>query len=536
MPPLFPKLSRAVRWNLLSLAGGGIAALAFPNPWAIGLPGWNGLLGWVGLVPLLASPSSTGERGSSWRRGLFFGLVFFGINLWWMARMEAMGAMAPVAWALLTGYLSLYPACFLLFYHQMLRSGVPAWCAAPALWVGLEFLRHGLFSGFPWAFVGYSQYSLVWMRLLPVTGIWGVSAVTVLMNVGVVALLRRMRLLPPAGMQPVPRGSVETVRKILAGLLGLAVLVLGILEIRQWLEYPGGERIKVAALQGNVNQNQTWDRAYQQSTLARFRELLGRAGNEGARLAVWPETAFPGIFNAEKYLAGTVSEWSRILKISQLVGSDTAEAEKPGGEICYFNSVLLLDENGSLRGQTSKIHLVPFGEYVPYKDSWFFYINKVVQRYGGAGFTPGPRRWLLPWKIGADTVPIGALICFESIFSDYAADLCRHGSQLLVMVTYDTWFGETAAPAQHAVFSAFRAAETGRYLLRAAATGISCAFDPMGRCLGTVPLNRAGELTVEVRPRTARTFYVRWGNWFAWLCWAVVFLEFGVNRRRKKSG
>lgn len=450
--------------------------------------------------------------------------------------MEAMGAMAPVAWALLAGYLSLYPACFLHLYHKLLRSGVPAWSAAPALWVGLEFLRHGLFSGFPWAFMGYSQYSLCWMRLLPVTGIWGVSAVAVLINVGMLALLRRLHLLPPDDVQPVPQsGSTETIRKISAGLLGLAVLVLGILEMRRVLDSPGGERIRVAALQGNVDQNQTWNRTYQQHTLERFRALLSEAGNAGARLAVWPETAFPGIFNTEKYLAGVVSEWSRILKISQLVGSDTVEAVKPGGEVGYFNSVLLLDENGRTCGQTSKIHLVPFGEYVPYKDSWFFYINKVVQRYGGAGFTPGMRRVLLPWKIGTDTVLLGALICFESIFSDYAADLCRNGSQLLVMVTYDTWFGETAAPAQHAVFSAFRAAETGRYLLRSAATGISCAFDPTGRCLGSVPLNRSGALTVEVRPRTERTFYVRWGNWFAWLCWAVAFLEFvAASRRRKK--
>lgn len=514
---------------ILAIAGGLLAALAFPNPWYIGLTWGGGFLGWVCLIPLFAIRESRGGKHSAaW--GFLFGFVFFGLSIIWMAGMRSMHPLGPMAWALLTAYLALFPALFLVGYHFLLSRGLAPWSAAAALWVGLEFLRNHFLSGFPWVSLGYAHYqNPLMLALAPVTGVWGVSLLAVLVNYGLYSLLKR--IWPAAGGQeiccpaaPEPAGT-RRLRWLLSGLLG--AFILGGMGYAQYQlrVHPGSRPVIVSALQGNIDQNQAWDLAYQRSTLETYRNLAQAAREAGARLVVWPETAFPGVFNMDKTMADTVRQWSWEGRLAQVVGSDEVIKDDRLGYL-YYNSLFLLDQDGKSTGSTSKKHLVPFGEYVPYKDSLLFFIHKIVTRYGGAGFTPAPERRLLPWQEENRRIPIGALVCFESIFPGYAARLSRRGAELLVVVTNDTWFGNSAAPAQHAGFSAFRAAETGRYLVRAASTGISAVYDPRGRLLASQPLNTQGHLTVPVRPRKILTPFTRLGNWICWICVFVILFDF----------
>ncbi|NTV52815.1 MAG: apolipoprotein N-acyltransferase, partial [Candidatus Firestonebacteria bacterium] len=299
-------------------------------------------------------------------------------------------------------------------------------------------------------------------------------------------------------------------------------------EHRRLLGVPDKAKVNIAALQGNIDQNQPWDEHYRRSTLNRFFELGSQARALNAELLIWPESAFPGIFNWDQSLANEVRSWSRTWHVDQIVSADTVGLGATQGDYRYFNSMLWLNPEGTVTGRFSKIHLVPFGEYIPFQRTLLFFVRKLVPRYENGMFTPGEKRLPLIWNRPGGDSKVGGLICFESIFPQYAAELTRQGSELLVVVTYDAWFGVTAAPAQHALFSALRAAETNRYVIHNAATGVSCAFDPYGRLLGLIPLNTPGVLQKQLGLRSTQTFFVRWGLWLPWfsVLWVAVLAMF----------
>jgi apolipoprotein N-acyltransferase len=527
-------LPAGVRNLSLSLLGGLLAALAFPNPWAIGLDWPGGGLVWVCLVPLLWVRDPGGSPWRYWRWGFVFGLADFGTATFWMSRMPALGDLAPAAWLTLSAYLALYPAFFLVGLRALTGRGIPDWAAAAPLWVVLEFVRNYLLSGFPWAQLGYALHrDAVLMSLAPFAGVWAMSWAAVQAG----ALLADLGALGKAAgwRWPLWRDLALAQARIhaprLAALAGLSLLLTGgaFLEHHRLTVQPGSAVLRAAALQGNIDQNRAWNEEYKRSTLETFRGLLEQARRDGADLVVWPESAFPGIFNWDLTLAATVKEWSRTWGVWQAVGSDTFE--RNGTEVRYFNSVVTVDPEGRMRGLVSKVHLVPFGEYLPFKAFFLRFFTKVVARYGAGDFTPGAGRAPLECSGPAGPMRFGVLICFESLFPQYAAELTRRGGEFLVVTTLDTWFGTSAAPAQHAIFSALRAAENGRTLVRSAATGISCVFDPSGRRTATVPLNTAGVAAVSLRGRTLLTTFTRWGPWFVWVCLALCL--WNVLPRRK---
>jgi apolipoprotein N-acyltransferase len=506
----------------LSAGSGLLCALAFPNPFYIGLSWWGGFLAFAGLVPLFCLNTETWKQAAGW--GFAFGLVYFGLSLLWMAQMSALGPLAPGVWLLLAAYLSVFPSAFLALGHVFRQRGLPPGIWAPPLWVALEFSRNYALSGFPWGVLGLAHTrNPGMMALAPFMGVWGLSWITVLVNALLAACLPGNR-----GRQGgTVRGSL--LPWLLTGSVAVAVVAGGWAEHRRLARIPDLATVAVAALQGNVDQNQPWDDAYRRSTLNRFYDLGNQAHNQKAELLIWPESSFPGIFNWDQTLANEVRTWSSQWHVDQIVSSDTVGWGPNGRDYQYFNTMLWLDPSGMVTGRFSKIHLVPFGEFIPFKGTLLFFIRKLVPRYENGEFTPGARREPLVWHRPGGETRVGGLICFESIFPDYAAELVRRGSELLVVVTYDAWFGVTAAPAQHAAFSALRAAETDRYVVHNAATGVSCAFAPSGRLLGLVPLNTAGVLLVRVGLRNTRTFFVRWGAGLPWGCVAwVLFLLGGV--------
>ncbi len=523
---------------LLAVGGGFIAAMAFPNPIYSGMDWKGGFLGWICLIPLLLiAPQSTKRL---WRLGFIYGFVYFGLAVIWIAPMQSMAPLGPLAWFLLTAYLALYPGLFLISYHYLRARGVPWWLTAAGGWTILEFARNYIISGFPWDSLGYSQYGIpALMAVLPFSGIWGLSFTVAMGNCLIYLLLiwlgslffhRQAWLVREREVLLHSRGNL-----ILAGGLILLILTGTIMEQSRLHHQAKAPVMRVASMQGNINQNTTWDFDFQQKTLNTYKTLLDKAASSHATLAVWPETAFPGIFNYDQQLANTVRLWSRILGIYQLVGAD--EIKRTQKEYLYYNAMVLIDNTGKVRGSTAKRHLVPFGEYVPYKDSILFFVHKLVRRYGGAGFTPGTTRNLLPMDQPQPHTMVGGIICFESLFPQYTRDLTKRGARLLAVITYDTWFGHSSAPAQHAIFSAFRAAETNRALVRAAATGISCIFDPAGRLMAKIDLDKEGVLVKDVPLPKTVTFYVRFGDWIVALLGLLMlgFWSWGKWRLKNKQ-
>ena len=513
---------------VLSIVGGLMATFAFPNPLWIELSWPGGFFAFVCLVPLLAI-REPGKGFKTWRWGLLYGFVYFGTSIFWMASMKSMWPLSPLAWFLLSLYMSFYPAVFLWGYHRLLQRGIPGFSLVIVLWMSLEFLRNYVISGFPWVVLGYAHYhNSLLMAFAPVAGVWGLSFITIGINTLLYYLLARF--IPSCQGQEILILVTPTTGQIKIRLGGIFILLFilsagAVYEKWQFDRTPGLEAVKVGVVQGNIDQNQAWDQEYIEQTLATYSSLIETAVQEKARLVVWPETAFPGIFNYDYHIVEKVRSLSRRWNLTQLVGADEVKTSEQEG-YDYYNSLFLLNPAGKIQGKVSKVHLVPFGEYIPYKDSVFFFIHKVVRRYGGAGFTPGKKRAVLLWQENNRSIPIGALICFESLFPRYAAQLCRMGAELLVVITNDTWFGKSAAAAQHAIFSALRAAETGRYLLRAATGGVSVIYGPRGRLRKKIDLYTLGQIVDEIQPYRRLTLYSRFGNWICWICLFVLFLDF----------
>lgn len=507
---------------LLALLGGALISLAFSNPFYPKVDWQGGWLSGIGLIPLLLIKSDNYKR-LFWY-GFTFGFIYFGSATIWIAEMETMAPLGPLAWLLLTVYLACYPGLLMLGYRFLVKKRLPWWLVFSALWVVLEVARNFIISGFPWVSLAYAHYGNAWlMKCLPLMGVWGLSFITVMINCIVYAILvqclvffrnKRVKYFEWFRLEKIKPGTY-LLWAIIASLLAGGVMW----EHGRIVQSAPAGTFYAAALQGNINQNTAWDKPYQQKVLATYKRLIDQAVDQKAELVVWPETAFPGIFNYDKAIAETVKNWSKELAVNQIVGADEIEPSQSGYQ--YFNSMILIDKQGRVVEKTAKKHLVPFGEYVPYQDSLLFFVQKIVSRYRGSGFTPGKERRLLSMGAFGQSIPVGGVICFESLFSQYTRQLVSAGAQLLAVITYDTWFGDSAAPALHAVFSAFRAAETNRFLIRAGASGISAIYNNFGQPIGMISLDEQAVLVRQVKAMTYQTTYVRYGDWVVGLLFMI---------------
>ena len=507
---------RPLRAGLLSAASGGLLALAFPT--------YD--VGWLAFIAL--SPLLLGIRGESPTRafcwGNLAGVVFYLGSIAWVTNtMTAYGGLSAPVSALvllaLASYLALYVGLFC--FGASLISGV-AWpldlLAPAALWVGLEYLRTYALTGFPWALLGYTQYRNP--SLLPVaavTGVYGLSFLVILVNIALAQLVARS-----------------------TGSLGAALLAGAVTAALVWsprllspTPVPGdlGGEIEVALVQGNIDQALKWNPTMQAATIDLYRRLSLEAAARSPALIVWPETAAPFFLRYEPALRGRVMDIAAETGSYLLVGSPDVEPTSAGGGERYSNSAFLISPERGLLGKYDKIHMVPFGEYVPLK-SVLFFVHKLAH---GIGDFEGGRTYTI-FQLPAGR--FGATICYEVIFPDQVRRYVKEGADFLVNITNDAWFGRSAAPAQHLAMAAVRAAENHRYLIRAANTGISAIIDPEGRILQASDIFVPAVVSGRIRPQRGETFYTRHGDLFAWLCIglviAIVFAERG--RALARSG
>jgi apolipoprotein N-acyltransferase len=500
---------------LLSLLSGILLILSFPN---FDLE----FLAWFALVPLLYSIEGKGLV-HSFKLGFLTGVVsFLGILYWIIVAVHTYGniPLIPSAFILLLliGYLSLFIGAFTFFarFIQM-HSGFQTVLFTPMLWVALEYLRSFLLTGFPWANLGYSQYlHLPFIQMADITGTYGLSFIILLVN----AMLFRVLLQWPKKAFPVKEVAFTVL--MLLGFLIYGYVKMGVVD----REMIGNPSLKVGLVQGNIDQSVKWDESFQMETLKIYNKLSSKVAEEKPDLILWPETATPFFFQDAKQYQSFVLDIPKKTNAFLLFGAPSYKIQK--GKVNHYNSAYLVSPLGELVGKYDKIHLVPFGEYVPLQDL-LFRIGSLGEGIGD--FKPGKEIFNFSLPQGQ----FGVLICFEIIFPDLSRRFVKKGANFLVTITNDAWFGRTSAPYQHFSMATFRAVENRVFIARAANTGITGFIDPRGKILRQGGIFTEEAIHGTIRLSKNKTFYTLYGDIFAWLCsaFSIFLLAYSLSKKSK---
>jgi apolipoprotein N-acyltransferase len=418
----------------------------------------------------------------------------------------------PLTWgptAMLAGYCALWPALVAAGVAWLARRRSPgaALLAAPWLWVTAEWVRGWLMSGFPWGSLGYSQYrQLAVIQIAELGGVWAVSFVVVAVNAAL------------AGAVMLPRGRAA-IGLLLAVALTAATLGFGVWRLGQ---DPAPGEVTIAVMQPAIEQPLKWNPEHTTETLGIYGDLTRAAARERPDLIVWPETASPTILRRDATLLQALTELSRTSQVPLLVGSvDIAD----GSDRDIRNTAFLLTEQGIVN-RYDKIHLVPFGEYVPlsgvigFVRGWAEFISEL---------TPGARAVVF----AGPPAPFGVVICYEGIFPALVRRFVKDGARLMVNMTNDGWFGRTSGPQQHLAMFPFRAVEHRTAVVRAANTGVSAFIAPSGRIEKWLNLFERGNIIDRVPLRRRETLYTRWGDWLPYLSVVITAVAIAAGALRR---
>lgn len=472
---------------------GMMLALSFPKP------GWS-FLAWIGLVPLFLVLEKC-KPFHGFLAGFFCGIFFFAVLIYWMARF------GYTPWIALSLWMSCFWGLFgwLLSISSKKRNSIFFRLLLPScFWIGLEWLRSQFAVGFPWGILGYSQTShLPIIQISSLIGVYGVSFLIVMVNSGIAELLSSDR--------------VSYSRRILPFTISLGLVLLVSLVGRfniqnEQNQAPNGKSVSVTLLQGDNEDDlhMVWT---PQRSLQTVKNYCSVCSKSNSSLLIWPETAVPGYLLANAEQLRLMTQMTQKTHSSLLAGGSFFDEK---GRM--YNSAFLFSPNGFLLGRYDKVHLVPFGEYVPWRDKTDFFKRWPIQ---DSDYTSGKAFRVLSFPQGR----VGVSICFESAFPEISRAFVRNGAQVLVVITNDGWFGKTSAAAQHAQFSIFRAAENHRNLIRSTTGGISMVIDPNGRVLDSIDSSNRTILSGSIRLHNERTLYSKWGDLFAILCFLAVLIQ-----------
>lgn len=527
-------------WLLVALSSL-LQLLIFP------LPGWY-VLSWGAFAPLIvallrARPAGALEIDGSIqlqaaRPGQAFLLAYLSGILWYAGTcywiydtMHQYGGLsAPLALLalfLFCLYLGLYHGLFGLLLSRVAgpgRDNRMALAAAPFLWVAVELART-LVTGFPWNLLGTAQVDNVSLsRITTWTGVYGISFEIMLVNVAVAAAFL------------VPKKKRNTL--LTASLVAAAVLQAGRL-----VDAPTVPADRAALLaQENIPVEATWTRDNFERTLSELSDLTVKAvaSHAGADaktgnidLIVWPESPAP-FFTSDPLFRDPVSQMARAAHtwvVTGAIGSTPATRSVTAASQ-VFNSAALVSPSGEWTARYDKVHLVPFGEYLPFPRLFAFAggLTKEVGEFQmGASRAP----------LDAGTTRLGVFICYESVFPGEVRQFAKQGAQVLVNISNDGWYGDSGAYAQHLNQTRMRAIENDRWILSATNTGVTASIDPYGRIVARLPRKQRAALVAPYGLTSVTTFYTRHGDWFPWLCAIIsagaLLTRFGLGRRAGKK-
>jgi apolipoprotein N-acyltransferase len=479
-------------------------------------------LAWIALVPLLVALWDKKAK-EAFLFGFVFGLTYFFGSLYWIYHsINHYGGFSFAASILVVllfcCYLSLYPALFAYCYVSIMqKTRLPALLIAPFIWVVLEFVRSYAFSGFPWSSIGYSQYLfLSIIQISDITGIYGISFLIVAVNGAITDIFLLKRRIKEKPLFP----FFYTVLGFLGLVCLLAVsIVYGLWRLEQKRE---GSLITASAVQGNIEQEFKWEPAFQNHVMETHFALSEEASKSRPDIIVWPETAVPFYFNSDPVRSASLIDFQKNLDSYLLFGSVLVKDTEPKNML-LSNSAVLLDRKGKKAYTYDKIHLVPFGEYVPFRNVLFF-IDKLV--VGVGDYMPGNFYRTADTEIGK----FGTLICYEIIFPGLVRKFYTEGGDFMVTITNDAWFGNTTGPYQHFSMAVFRAIENRKPVIRSANTGISGFIDSNGAILSNTELFTRKILTETIKTDRTLTFYTKYGDLFVFFC-IVTTIMLIINTR-----
>ena len=578
--PVRPPIERLLPRLGLSLASVICLTLAFA-------PFNQFYLAWVGLVPWLMIVATARSKRVLFGWNWLIGVLFFGVNMWWIIGVSAAGAAGLVA------YLGLYfPVAGLILSGVMSKAGrrasagdkmnrgLMALVIVPVVWIGMEWVRGTLFTGLPWLYIGHTQTSALAMcQVADLASAYGVGFWVVMVNVLVALLLLRRfdwrSLIAPIGVTAVT----------LAAVLGYGIFRMG--------QATGSPGPTVLVVQPNYPQSATGAKGVTMRDLAIFhlratREALER--HKDVDLVAWSETMMPpvgdepflaklrqeGVPDAQRNAAWRIlgaffteardltQELAKKHGVAIVVGCVTYEPDldaagnlRPGvGDYPLarrFNSAWLVKPDGALHPERyDKIHLVPFGEFIPFKTSipLLYKFFNLFNPYGGDFYTLNPGRQItrFPLKAKSGQYTFVAPICFEDVDSALVARMFRPDAgsakraDLIINITNDGWFRQHQMQ-QHLQIAAFRSIENRAPTARSVNTGVSAFIDPVGRITAQLPAGQEGVATAQLRIDSRITFYTLFGDLFAYGCglgtaaMTMVGLGrwWGARKNRKKS-
>ena len=471
---------------------------------------------WIALVPLLIVIQKESPKRAFYMGWLAGGVAFLGLLYWTTITMTKYGGLPWPATVplllLLVAYMGLYMAgfCALVVW---IRSKIifPNILLIPVIWTTFEWFRAHALTGFPWVLLGYSQYqNLPMIQIADLTGVYGVSFLVALVNAAIVESL----------------GIVDRTqrRRAFTAVLFTATCVILTWGYGHWqlnrLAHLTGRSVNIGIVQANIPQHVKWDPAFRQETFDRYTQLTQRVSEEGPDLIVWPEAAMPFIFEDDLFFKQEVLKLVRRERIPLLFGSP-ARTKSENSEASLTNSAYLVDASGKTVARYDKIHLVPFGEYVPLS-SLLFFVDKMVEGIGN--FTAGNRYTVMTLpSMNREKIRMGVVICFEVIFPDLVRRFVREGADFMITITNDAWFGRSSAPYQHFSMVVFRSIENRVPFIRAANTGISGFIDAGGQILKSTDLFTVAAVANRVGLSGQRTFYTRAGDIFTFICVIISF-------------
>jgi apolipoprotein N-acyltransferase len=510
---------------LLAALSGLLLTGAFPK---IGLD-W---LAWFALVPLFAAIANLSAK-KSFRLGFIAGLAHYLSLLYWVVPVMRTYGYLPLDLSifiliLFAAVLAFFPAVFSMVLATIGRTPTRFLITAPLLWVALEYIRTFIFTGFPWALLGHSQYLRHYLiQIADLFGAYGVSFLIALSNTALFLVLNYITK-RTWQQQPVSKRALSAAAVLFA--LGfLFTWIYGAWRVKTTDQLIAvSPTVRIAVIQGNIDQAVKWDPAFQAATIKTHTRLSLEAKLENPDLIVWPESATPFYLFFDKEPTQKIIESIQQADTDFLIGSPSFTRNQ--GDIEYYNSAYLIQPRSKSISKYDKAHLVPYGEYVPLK-RWLPFLGKVVAQVGD--FRPGKPGKTLPWRKDAF---VGIQICYEIIFPGLSREMVKNNAVLLINITNDAWFGTTSGPYQHFSMTIFRAVENRRTLARAASTGISGFIDPVGRILASTSLLEEAVVNRTVPLIRNITFYTRFGDLFAIACLAgtIFVILFGIAKYAPK--
>ena len=499
-----------------------------------------GLIEWISLIPLMLFLIDDGKTVDLRKRGIYgYGFFFFFcyyvvayhwfFNLYPLDWIDGMTPAAAITVCMLACVglsilYALFGATVILITKVMLRAEflqkrrILRPFVIAAMWAVYEWWQTFGWWGVPWARLAVGQtYYIVGVQTASLFGPFFITFALVLVNALIAQVINE-------------RENISSVRVLSAIAGGVLVFQYGVGAVLYFVNGDSDNTIRVAAVQGNLDSNEKWDSNSTRLTVETYTKYTRRAAEQGAKIVVWPESAFPYQVSENNFMGELCSDLAKEAGVTILVGAFTRNSE--GQEL---NSLICILPDGSFHETVySKQRLVPFGEFVPMRDFFSALVPPLADLVmTSEDLVPGEGSNI----ISTAGIDIGGLICFDSIYEELTRQSVLSGAQIICLGTNDAWFSRSAARYIHNSQAQLRAIESGRYIARAANTGASMIISSKGEIISELEPLTDGVLVEDICVNDSITLYTRIGNLFVYLLIAFLLLVIVcsvVDKRNKK--